>query len=73
MCYLKGKLEKYVGSSDVRSYVELVRNRTQAKVAAATMTVEQVEVMTVEAAAVKASLEEKEKQLWESELECATL
>ncbi|OAE29242.1 hypothetical protein AXG93_3825s1120 [Marchantia polymorpha subsp. ruderalis] len=38
---LDSKLEKYVGPSNVRSYVELVRNRTRVKMAATTVTAKQ--------------------------------
>lgn len=57
---LDGKLEKYAGPSDVESYVELVHNMMRVKMAAATITVEQVESLAVERAAAKALLEEKE-------------
>ncbi|OAE25778.1 hypothetical protein AXG93_4368s2390 [Marchantia polymorpha subsp. ruderalis] len=73
LCYLDEKLEKYAGSCDVGSYVKLVRNMTCVKVAAATMTAEQVESLTIERVATKALLEEKKKRLQGSELDCATL
>ncbi|OAE18330.1 hypothetical protein AXG93_2566s1130 [Marchantia polymorpha subsp. ruderalis] len=65
--YLNSKLEKFAGPSNVGSYVGLVRNKTRVKVAAANATVEKVESLTTQRAAVKTSSEEKEKQLHEFE------
>ncbi|OAE22907.1 hypothetical protein AXG93_557s1060 [Marchantia polymorpha subsp. ruderalis] len=61
------KLEKNVGPSNVGSYVELVCNRTRVKVATANATVKKVKSLTAERATAKILLEEKKKQLQESE------
>lgn len=71
--YLDGKLEKYARPSNVVSYVELVRNRMRAKVAAATVKAERVESLTVERATAKASVKENEKRLQESEMKCVAV
>ncbi|OAE18392.1 hypothetical protein AXG93_3632s1000 [Marchantia polymorpha subsp. ruderalis] len=63
--YLDSKLEKYDGPSNVGSNMELLRTRTRVKVAATTLTVEQVESWIAKRAAAKALLEEKKKKLHE--------
>lgn len=44
--YLDGKLEKYAGPSIARSYVELMRNRTRAKVATSIETTKRVQSLS---------------------------
>ncbi|OAE32894.1 hypothetical protein AXG93_399s1020 [Marchantia polymorpha subsp. ruderalis] len=71
--YLDGKMAKYIELAIARYYVELVRSRTQAKVTAYVEVAERVASLTLECATVNATLQERKKQLWQSELECVKL
>ncbi|OAE36019.1 hypothetical protein AXG93_838s1050 [Marchantia polymorpha subsp. ruderalis] len=73
LMYLDGKLEKYVEQSIVESYVEFMRSRTRAKVIASEEAAVRVVSLSTKCAAVKTTLQKKEKRLWKSESECAAL
>lgn len=66
-------MAKYIELAIARYYVELVRSRTQAKVTAYVEVAERVASLTLECATVNATLQERKKQLWQSELECVKL
>lgn len=73
LMYLDAKMAKYAEPAIAGFYVELMRSRTRTKVAASVEVVERVVSLTFECATMKTTLQEKEKQLWESESECAEL
>ncbi|OAE26731.1 hypothetical protein AXG93_2643s1010 [Marchantia polymorpha subsp. ruderalis] len=70
--YLDKKMLKY-DTPIAGSYVELVRSRTRAKVAASVEIAKRVPRLTIECATVKPTLQEQEERLRQSELECAEL
>lgn len=72
--YLDNKMPKYrVAFPSMDSYVELVRTGTKAKVAVNTGATERMNILTVECAAVKVTLQEREDQLRVKEMECEDL
>ncbi|OAE35193.1 hypothetical protein AXG93_3656s1020 [Marchantia polymorpha subsp. ruderalis] len=71
--HMDGKMAKYAEPAIRKSYVKLVRSKTKAKVAASAEVAERVASLTSKCATVKATLQEWEKQLQQSELECAKL
>ncbi|OAE30335.1 hypothetical protein AXG93_4201s1360 [Marchantia polymorpha subsp. ruderalis] len=80
--YLDGKREKYAISKEVGVYVEMIRNRMQLKKAfavkrewnsATELAREQAAILAIECAAVKVTLQERESQLREKEIECEVL
>ncbi|OAE21282.1 hypothetical protein AXG93_868s1200 [Marchantia polymorpha subsp. ruderalis] len=71
--YLDRKRTKYVEPELVGYYVELVRSNTMAKVAASVKMAKRVASLISNYATVKATLQERDEQLWQKELECAKL
>lgn len=71
--YLDGKMAKYAEPKLAGSYVELMRSRTKAKVAAAAKVAETVASLTSKCATVTATLLKRDEQLQMKELECAEL
>lgn len=80
--YLDTEREKYTVRRESRSYVKLIRNWTKLKRAVAVnrewdsataMAKEQAASLTAECAAAKATLQEREDQLREKEIECEVL
>ncbi|OAE22615.1 hypothetical protein AXG93_2272s1010 [Marchantia polymorpha subsp. ruderalis] len=71
--YLDEKMAKYAKPTIAGSYVELVRSKTRAKVATSAEVVERVLSLTSECTTAKATLQEWEKRLQQTESKCAGL
>lgn len=72
--YLDRKMTEYlVPASIAKFYVELVRKRTKAKVAATAKVTKKVANLTFECVTMTITLQEWEGQLWAKELECKDL